>query len=488
MQVHPLRDRERDRGDMFRAGDALVRLPGYPEEWRDRVPRADGRPGERDTTHFGPEWIRAERVRELKVQADALCRFAQLVASKTGNQTSLYLRMPDGGQAMLDMLITNVVTDVSPMASTGSFGEEDRRALDYAFSLVNDYASQQRKERFAQGLQQVSREDILRRPSQQQEWERLVRQADRQRAEARGGGAVPIPPAAGSRLASSSSSSMATPAPPPPPPAPQGASGIPSGGETPARPRPIVTISTATPAEHARMEEARSAPSGGKSAIAPDGSIVFGVDDKWIMLLRLMLRDKGITETDLKAWGILYNTASAEFERRLIEDPAARAQYIKDLSTVRSLLQQGHGGRNWVNAVQHTGWIQFTEQFAGAVEAAASEVRNFCHKPWATDLALMTNEHVKVYFASLVACHIQEARSMSYSRYGGGQGTDRKLNRDHDALRRLFSTRLRKDASGFLVIDGQYSPGGDAQRIARAKMEQKYTEETGMYLTDANRF
>lgn len=495
------RDRERDRGEVYRSGSTAIRMPGYPDAWRDRVPRADGQPGERDHTHFGPEWVRKERVRQLKVEADLLYQFAVLVASKTNHRVDTYWRGGAGGQAMLDMMIANVVTDLSPMTTSSPLSAEEAAAarkemLEKTFSLVDNYDTQERMQRFATSLG-PSRQELLSRPEQQQEWERLVREADEGRLQRRSITApgsrvtVPLAPPPGTNVPTTPAG-VATP--PPPGPQPSGLASTPSAGQTPQRARPVLTplsrITPApTPAEQQTMEEEQQRQTRSKElkgARGPDGNIVYGVTDKWIMLLRLLLR--GATETDLKAWSMLYNTPGDDLKRRLQEgDTSAYEQYLNDLSKVRALLRRGEGGNDWVRAPQHTGWIFFTEQFAGAVAGAASEVHNLCGQHWVVELDLMTHDGVRDYFASLVANKMLKSKSAAYGRYGGTTNMQQSHSREHAGLIQVFK-RLTKKSDGMLGIQGQISTTGDAMRAATSQSRRDFMNEQGRYYSDLYRY
>ena len=493
--LHSL-DRERDRGGVYEAGSTAVRIPGYPERWQREIPRADGGPGYRESELYGPDWVLAERVRELKIQADALYQFAVLVAAKTNHQLSSYWRGGTSGQAMMDMMIANVVTDTTPSTTTGPSGTDDHAArLQKAFQLVNDFDTQQRVQNFVEGLlgPAQTREQMLARPAQQQEWERLVRQEDLRRAQ------QPAQRSAPSTLSSAAAappsgttvpaSSLASSAPAPPPPAAQGNPAIAGVPPQRARPQGQFRVETA-PAQQQAAEtrltkDAASELSQHKKALGPNGQLVYGVDDKWIMLLRLLLR--GATEADLKAWGMLYNSPTDDIRQKLAQDPAAYAQYLKDLTTIRSLLRRGEGGADWVRAPQHTGWIFFTESFAGSVASAASEVRSLCQKHWVVDVDLMTHDAVRDAFASLVANKMLKGKASAYGRYGGTTNMQQSHAREHDGLLRLFR-RLTRKSNDMLAFDGQIDTGGDAMRAATTRSRRDYMEQNERYYSDIYRY
>lgn len=248
-----------------------------------------------------------------------------------------------------------------------------------------------------------------------------------------------------------------------------------------------------TPAEQAEQEERSKRASGGGggggdtniSVRGNDGAMVYGVNDKWIMLLRLLLR--GATETDLKAWGMLYNTPGDDLRRKLAEDPAAYAQYLKDLTAIRSMLRRGEGGTDWVRAPQHTGFIFFAEAFIGSVNAAASDVRSVCGKHWVVDLDLMTHDAVRDQFAALVANKMLKSRAGAYARYGGTTNMQALHARDHDGLIRLFK-RLCKKGDGMLGFANQIDTTGDARRAETTQLRRDYMAEHGSYYSDVYRY
>lgn len=489
-------DRERDRGAVYQAGSTAVRVPGYPEQWQKEIPRADGMPGFRRSEHYGPDWVLSERVRELKIQADLLYQFAVLVAAKTNHQLSSYWRGGTGGQAMMDMMIANVVTDTTPSTTTGPAGADHQAELERAFQLVSDYDTQERIRRFSESMREAARtrEEVLARPAQQQEWERLVREADLRGAQrttplgrtgALSSSSAALAPPAGTQV-SAPPSSAATPPPPPP------AGGNPAiPGVNPQRARPLGQFRIETsPAQQEAAEtrttkDAAAQLTAAKKALGPNNQFVYGIDDKWVMLLRLLLR--GSTEADLKTWRLLYNTPGDDLKQRLADDPAAYAQYLKDLTTIRSLLRRGEGGVDWVRAPQHTGWIFFTESFAGSVASAASEVRNLCGKHWAVDLDLMTHDGVRDQFASLVANKMLKGKAAAYGRYGGTTNMQQNHAREHDGLLRLFR-RLTRKGGGMLAFEGQIDSGGDAMRAATIQSRRQYMEQNERYYSDVYRY
>ena len=487
------RDRERDRGEVYIAGSNAVRIPGYPDEWAKQVPRPDGQKEPRPDTYYGPEWVRNERVRQLKIEADLLYQFAVLVASKTSHNVNTYWRGGTGGQAMLDMMIANVVTDMTPATSTGpvdasKLAETQKNVLEQHFQAIQP----QELSSAAQGRFGPSREDVLGRPEQQQEWERLIREADGRRLNTTSlagskAGTVPPAPPAGSRVVNTGMpSTFSAPAPPPGP----LASGLSSSSASAdqMRARPVGSVRINDPGAQPRAEEdARAVPDKQVFVMKDDsGKIVYGVTDKWIMLLRLLLR--GATATDLKAWALLYDVPEDGLKERLRRgDSATYEQYLADLTKVRSLLRRGEGSADWVRAPQHTGWIFFTEQFTGAVAAAASEVRNLCSKAWVVDLDLMTHDEVRDYFATLVANKMLKSKVTAFGRYGGTSSMQSAHTREHAGLIQLFKRLVRK-SDGMLGIAGQIDTSGDAQRVETGRQRRELMSEQARYYSDVYRY
>ena len=471
MQVSIGTERERDRSPPplpYRAGQNFVRVPGYPDEWRDVVPRADGQKGERDQTYYGRDWVSAERVRQIKLDTDLLHQFATIVSTVTGAQVDTIWKGGVGHQALLDSLIANVVRTSASMGSGSELLPPDvaaqeririKEARDRAFSLVDDYATRERLDRL--GVSEVTNERIaqLSNPDQQRDLRALAHGTTLPPR----GRALPTPPPFQTNPA-------------PPPPAPPGVLSSSSGPPQVGRPRPLVTV---TP---------RSVPSVRETAAAEpvlratdeDGHIIYGVNDKWAMLVRIMLNKP--SDPALRAWKLLY-TDDVDDPTSTSASPAKREAYLRDLAKLYALLRRGEGDVDWVQAPQHTGYIFFNDNFGGAVMAALADVRIVCGKQWATELSLMTHEDVRTWFARLVGYYLSLPRTRNLSRYGGTRTTMSVQNEEHGGLIRLFR-RLAINGQGFYTIDAPTS-GGKAARHREDARAAITLERTGLYPSDA---
>lgn len=481
-------------------GGNFVRLPGFPDELRDVVPRADGQAGERDPTFYGPDWVRKQRARQLLVQTDPLYQFARMVAGYTGSRLELYWRGGESGahNEIVDILITNVMSNFAPSGqplSTADIAAEKARIAkerQHAFDAADQSAVREHLARTLDGGS-AERESSLRMPAVQREFRRVV---DAEDARARpAGNAAPLLPQPGSVP------SAQTPPPLGPQPSPLSSTApAPAAGrpQTPA-PRHMVTPASTNRAV-VNQAEAAAAAAGSKRAVDGDGNIVYGIDDKYLMLLRLMLR--GGNATQLEAWRMLYEPDSAAGDNgKAAKD---RAQYLRDMEAVHKMLHAGEGDLGWVNAPQHTGVIFFSDAFGAGVAAAVADVHGLAGKPWATELSLMTHAGVRDLFAQLTALQMNAARQRSAARWGGTQQALAEHRRRHGLLIAAFR-RLQRNSDGFLEVprgrDGQapsevdaYRSGGRfATREAEATREQRRAEEqreretmalTGRYVSD----
>lgn len=475
MRVSVTRDRERDRGTLS-AG--YLRVPGFPEELRDnKIPRADGQPGERDQTYYGREWVQAERVRQLKLMHDLVYQFVVLVAQKTGAEASRYWRGDADNHSMFDWLVAGVVSRSAMRPGTTlpeSTIEKHRKDIMMAFSKIDDLATKERVDRMLSGeAGDRAREALLQRPEQQQAWERVLREHRGDSGSSRSAPASRPPSTYEQAVSRASTSAPHFGVPPPPP---QSSAVDPQSSTVPPQqPRPAVRFVTEDPG--LTSGGLAAAEQTGKSLAALDpktGQLVYGIDDQWIMLLRLLLR--GATESDLKAWRILYGVDSPSG----LDDPAAREKYLRDLSKMQQLINEGEGPLEWVTAPQHTGYIFFTDAFSGATVAALTDVHTLCGKAWATELALMTHPKVRDRYAELVAVHIRRPKMTVVSRWGGSQAAADAETRQHGKLLQFFR-RLVRQSDGQYVCDGQSDPAGDAQRRVQERDDWRRVRQTGEY-------
>ena len=513
--LRPPADRERDRAPPpplpYTSGTNFLRLPGMPEDERDRVPRPDGRLGERSGENYGPEWVRAERVRDIRLQTDALFQFARLVAGNTGHALDTYWRGGASPQNMTDMLIANVISDPTQFPAPGTtLDNESRadheRALREAFRLADEHDTSAVASAFRAGTLGggAGGGGLRLTPEQQQTWERLFRTADEQAATttpSASARSAKQPTAAAPALSlASASSAPRTPirppagaaqptAVPPPPPAPVPGPDTmpldrplragPAPSRTPLEPdaphRRVVTAEEMAAREQSVTGAAATSPAL-TSADDGRGHLVAGVNNQHIMLLRLLLR--GATQWDLQAWRLLYNVPD-----KSPDTVEGRARLLKDIATMRALLRRGEGGVDWVRAPQHTGYIFFSDSFGAAVTAAMADIHGICGHPEVCELDLMTHERVRVYFARLVANQLNAARTRGVSRWGGSATLLREHKDERARLIQLFR-RLVVASDGYLAIEGLLVEGADQARRATAAARAAYTAQTGRYYSD----
>lgn len=467
---------------VFTPGANFLRVPGYPDELRDVVPRADGQPGPRDERFYGPAWIRAERVRAIKIQTDLLYQFAGLVAGITGHSLDTYWRGGAGHSAITDMLIANVVVDFSQLSSGGSLDEATaaahRAELERVFSKVDDYDTRQRVKGFitTPGGNE-DRSAAAQTPEERAAMERIIRRYEetefsRGKA-ASSSSAAPASSPLSSRPVSATGPVLSNAAPPP---APSTTLHERAGPTNPTAHRRVIV----TPArEEGQREEAAAAPPADRLLSANDpksGAPVYGVNNENVMLLRILLR--GATTADLEAWRMLYGKPEKGKDTQ-----DARARMLKDVASMQTLLRRGEGGLDWVRAPQHTGYIFFSESFGAGVEAAATDVHLLCGKSWAAEIDLMTHERVRRTFARLVANHIVASRARNAPRWGGSTAMIREHRDEHDKLVRAFR-RLTQDGDGYLGLEGQIATDGERARRATNADRDAYTARTGQYFSD----
>jgi hypothetical protein len=504
MRVTLSADRERDGRATapapFSSGTNLLRVPGYPEELRDVVPRADGQVGRRDERFYGPDWIRAERVRAIKLQTDLVFQFARDVAGITGHALDTYWRGGGGGHsAITDMLIANVVVDFSQLSAGGTLDAETvakhRAELERAFAAVDDYDTKQRVAGLAKSGTLTDGDPALgglgETPEERAAIDRLLRLADEKDFTSSSSGkkgrasasAPPPPPLVSAaslpaRPVTATGPLLSNLAPPP------SSSPLHERAGPASAPQVHRRVILSTPREEGEREAA--APSGETppprllSATDPaTGRAVYGVNNSKILLLRLLLR--GVTSADLEAWRMLY-----DLPEKGKNSQESRARMLKDIATMQTLLRRGEGGVDWVRAPQHTGYIFFSDAFGSAVQAAVSDVHGICGKPWAAEIDLMTHDRVRHPFARLVANHITAARAKSASRWGGAPQMIREHRAEHGSLVTAFR-RLAVDADGYLGFDGQIRPADEAARRATERDRNAYTARTGRYYSDVLR-
>jgi len=452
--------------DMVPPGSA-IRMPGFPEELRDVVPRADGQRGERNPTFFGPDWVREERKRELLLQSDLLFQFAQRVAGITGSALNKTWQGGADHAAATEMLITNAASRWGADGEPLPADKTNEILRDRAFEMADNTAMQQHMQR----LGMTERDAALRSPEVRAEIERLVHAAERRPPEAPASKLPPAPPAA-------------------PPPSVLASTSMPAVGRPQARPG----VRVVTPRALDAVESAQGEP---KRTVDGNGNIVSGIDNKYVMLLRIMLNNP--TEPALKAWRMLYEPQGIPGESTL----EVEARFLRDLKSMHRLLHTGEGGLDWVRAPEHTGMIFFTPAFASAVAMAADDVRQLAGKPFATDIGLMTHESVRPMFAQLVAYYMDEPRSRNISRYGGTVRTLDERRSQHGKLIRAFR-RMERDQKGILFVPRhgnqlneaeQFRSGrpaviaidgsGREQRRAAEIAEREVMARTGRYFSDA---
>jgi hypothetical protein len=447
----------------FVPGGNFVRIPTFPEEDRDVVPRADGQLGERDTTFYGPEWVRKQRARKIIVQTDLLYQFARMVAGETGAKLETYWRGGAGGghSEVVDMMITNVMTHYAADGKALSADQikEEKARLDAerraSFKEVDDSAMREHLERQAERAA-ADREASIRMPAVQREMRDIVTQG----AASRTATAVLPPPG---------STPLQAPAPLGP------ASSAPTQPTPPQTGRPAPRVQVVDPATQRSLAQA-AAHEQRQRAVDGEGNLVYGINDKWAMLLRLMLGKA--TETQLKAWKMLYEPETVEAASRSKD----YLQELRNLETIHKLLHAGDGDLGWVEAPQHTGYIFFSDAFGAGVAAAVSDVRGLAGKPWATELALMTHDGTRDLFAKLTALHMNTARVRTTARWGGTQRSMDDHYKRHGLLVAAFR-RLTRTPDGYLTVPRSDVGGGPSLRRAEEARERRALA-SGRYLSD----
>jgi hypothetical protein len=211
-----------------------------------------------------------------------------------------------------------------------------------------------------------------------------------------------------------------------------------------------------------------------------DGRLVGNLDDKYVMLLRILLR--GATKSDIEVWKMLYQVDKESEESILLSDPASRYRYLRDLLKIQQLLARGEGDVGWTQAAHRTGYIFFTETMSGALSAAMADLNTLCGKGWAPEIDLMTHSSVRDQFARLVAYFIRRSRLTVMTRLGSTSAIADSLAREHIGLIALFK-RLQRGLDGFLCFS-KSDVFTKAQRHATEDARLAYMMNTGNYYTD----
>ena len=518
-------------GAMYSSNVGVLEIPAFPAHLRDSVPYPDGRPGARpDNAPFGRKWAFEKRARQLILEQDLLFHFWSITSAKVGSAISNYFQGGGTGDtARMEMLVSNALAQTTLDSAGGGEGlamlpksrqDELREQFERAYDVGSEEfvralqatTAEARRERAAAGVDRPVSEAVAAMPwsDRQRQTERAAAAAAKARAptEAELAAAVGRPSLSASAPSVSTATSVARPTPL-------------RAGPAPALMQVLVDEQTRTPlgtraqselelraAQRAVVDDALAnkrarAPDAPLATLTPDGQIMHNITDKWSVLMYLL--KKGPTETELKAWRLMYDEpdnsvgggrggrdSQAMLAARgalsldaQLATPEGRQKYLRDLLSVQKLLNSGQGGMDWVEAPQHTGVIFFTPQASAAVSSAMALIHGgVVNKPWALEIDLMTHQRVRDQFSTLVAYYLQEGMSFVSSRFASTQRSDADRRRRHARLIELFRT-LMMGQDGFLGFEGQINAVAERERRQQREKRVHYLETSGQYYSDA---
>lgn len=505
-------------------------LPGFPPQLAATIPRPDGAPGPRDAdAPFGPAYMRDRQRRAILVLHDLVAHFVMLVAGRTQREVSAYWTGDASGRERLDDLVANALlpgAEAGGASLAAALPPNQLADLRDAFSRAADITSARMVYALAQQQSEAEAHAALagvagaggaavgvRDPHGLGSSDFYQRSADEMTR------AYDLSRAAGAKAAT-----RAAPAQHAYVPAAVPAAGAPAPAQPPAaagppireRPAEFSQVLAANPqavprtaaqagadeqldvAELVRQYRARLANRDTGSVLSTldaRGRPVYGVDDKEVMLLRLMLN--GGTETQLKMWHRLYGVpepppASARPSPSAtpladLTTSAGRLRYLHDLAQVQKMLQAGAGSLNWAEAPPHTGWMFFKPVFSSAVSRAMALIHGpLCGHPEVAEIDLMTHERVRDAFADLVALMLTQASaSVSTRRFGGGTAAERdELDLQRKAWIRRFRT-LTVGRDGYLAFADSVDYAAQDARHRTERTRRRHMAETGGYFSDA---
>jgi hypothetical protein len=518
-------------GAMYSSDVGVLEIAAFPAHLRDRVPYPDGRPGVRPANApFGREWTKNKRARQLVLEQDLLFHFWSITAAKVGSALGNYFQGGGlGDTARMEMLVSNALAQSTLDTGGGAEGlallpksrqDELREQFERAYDVGSEEfvralqatTAEARRERAAAGVDRPVADAVAAMP-----WMERQRQTERAASKARAPTEAELAAAAGRPSLSASAPSVPT------------ATATGGGARpTPLRAGPAPALMQVLVDEQARTllgsraqselelraarqretldagiaEKRARAPEAPLSTLTPDGQIMHNITDKWSVLMYLL--KKGPTETELKAWRIMYDEPDTSVGGRGGRDgnamlaargalsldaqlatPEGRQKYLRDLLSVQKLLNSGQGGMDWVEAPQHTGVIFFTPQASAAVSSAMSLIHGgVVNKPWALEIDLMCHQRVRDQFSTLVAHYLQEGMSFVSSRFASTQRSDQERRRRHARLTELFRT-LVMAPDGYLGFDGQINSAAERERRQQREKRVHYLETSGQYYSDA---
>ena len=518
----------------------IHRIPGFPEERRRQIPFADGRPGFRGQDRpYNLEYENNKIRARLIVQSDKINQFAELVTGFAAKpKDSAWEGGGRGGASMMALLLDNVLQGEVARTQGGSVGmnllapdhhaemvSQLKRAVDVGnaelarhLQTLQNVPAQPTAQATAKGQQQqqprppttlldpndLANDPYFQREAAQMQW---------------GMGSAAKPPAVPVAVAKG--------VPPPPGPAPVlgppraiipgGAGPVDLSAIEPVRPPPAhvplqrvvdrpmdrtplsqrdAAAKEAVDPRSTKVQEARDALRRREEEVArmtatdqplatvdSEGRIIYGVQDKWSMLLYL-IKNKG-SDTQFKMWRTMYNVpevvdrVSGKPQQDWLSTPDGRRRYYENLLALQKMLYSGEGTVEWVEAPEHIGYMFFTPAFTAALQAATWQVHNVCDKHWALEIDLMTHDAVRVPFARLVASFLVENQSGRLLRMTQTASAARDDKRHRKMLLMQFKKLVQ--SSGQLRFDGQGSVAEDRKRKADNQQRGSYLEMTGQY-------
>ncbi len=503
-------------------------VPGFTAQMRRNVPRSDGKPGYRPAdAPFGADWVEENQLREYLIRRNKIYRFAMQVGAVSGITVDLWKSSEGAIDGIaLENLIQSAVASDAGAAPGLDLPRDYHTELKEALSSTTEVAPADKI-----GLMQLLRQREIAETAAakrgadttdprflaagvQAAAEKQAREQAEREAKAAKAVLAQSPslrPAASAARPSIPSAGTST------------TSSVPDDQQLrDSRPRAYMTLTRdaaddelkprdTTPVtgrdtaaqeqdreiEREREEEREKLRAAeelrdtakGLATLDANGNIVYDVENKWAMALRLMLNNASATQFDI--WRVIYDEPKRDDSRR----GAAAAgkplltqlrEILSERSAIEALLSRGQGGRNSVLAPQNIGSLYFGNTLTGAVNTAVQFIRGpMCgNKSWVADIDLMTHDRVWVDFAQLVALTIKINQSTA-SRYGDMTKALRGLNMERSFLLRKFAT-LRMIFDGFLGFAGDGGFFGEQVRQDTLRDRENTLLTTGNYRS--NRF
>jgi hypothetical protein len=504
-------------------GTGFLPVPGFTDQMRQQVPRADGRPGYRPAdAAFGPAWAEEHQFREYLFRRNKIYRFAQQVGGVAGITVDLW-KSSEGAieGAALENLVQSAVAADANSAPGLDLPRDYQKELNEALMNTTEVNDADKISLLQMLRQRETAENAIAKRggadlTDSQFLSTGARLAAEKEARDKAARDAKLPAVSPSLRPSASAAT--------------GRTAIPSGGTADvtesadgvqlqnSRPRAYQTLvrdladdelkprdttpvtgrdEAAQEVEKAKLARAEvirdTAP--GLATLDANNNIVYDVNNKWAMALRLMLSNP--TATQLEIWRIIYDEPKRDESRRGAGALTASGkplmtqvrELLSERSAIEAILSRGQGGRNSALAPQNVGSLYFGATLTAGVNMAVQYIRGpLCgYKTWVTDLDLMTHDRVWIDFAQLVATCIRINQSTA-SRYGdmtrslrgvGGLEWQRSMQ-----LQKFATLRMMLD--GFLGFDGEYSILDEQTRHTTLLTRERTLLETGNYRS--NRF